>query len=211
MAASDDFRDEPGQLVAYTDGSGTIPTKPCGCGVVICDGGEIIAEASRHLGLGSNNHAEVSAVRVALWLTKDMDRPLLVRADSDYAIKALTKEWDPWPTQPNARLITMTRAAMVGRKVTFELVPGHDGIAGNERADALASIGRKTRPRWRCQTTPLPVIGRWPWETCLSGSLTTCAAVGEAGGACEPPSPGLCLWAERPRRGRAKRRWVTCC
>lgn len=205
MADADDPGAEIRPLVAYTDGSGTIATKPSGCGVVICDGDEVILEASRHLGLGSNNHAEVSAVRVALWLTRDMGRPLHVRADSDYAIKALTKEWDPWPTQPNARLITLTREAMVGRVVTFEHVPGHEGIAGNERADMLASIGRTTRPRWRCQFAPAIVIGRWPFETCLLGSTVSCLATphGYCGWPADSPV-GPCLAPVPRRKRRAK-------
>lgn len=201
MSDSDSCSDKKGPIVAYTDGSGTIATKPCGCGVVIYDGEEVIAEASRHLGLGSVNHAEVSAVRVALWLTRDMGRPLLVRADSDYAIKSLTKAWDPWPTQPNAKLIATTRAAMVGREVSFEHVHGHTGVAGNERADALASIGRKTRPRWTCQTAPRVVIGRWPWETCLLGS-TARAGGGALVGAISPEVPGACFVPEPRRRRR---------
>lgn len=190
--------------MAYTDGSGTIATKPSGCGVVIYDGDQVILEASRHLGLGSNNHAEVSAVRVALWLTRDMGRPLHVVADSDYAIKALTKEWDPWPTQPNAKLITLTREAMAGRVVTFEHVPGHEGIVGNERADALASIGRTTRPRWRCQSAPTFVVGRWPFETCLQGSSASCfAAIGDCGGCLDAPE-APCSAPEPRRKKHAK-------
>jgi ribonuclease HI len=57
--------------VAYTDGSGTIATRPCGAGVVIFDGDVAIIEASRYLGLGTNNRAELSAIGLALVITAD--------------------------------------------------------------------------------------------------------------------------------------------
>lgn len=134
-----------GALVAYTDGSGTLAHLPCGAGVVVYDGAEAIIEASRYLGLGTNNHAELSAVRVALYLTRAPDlaaRPLVIRTDSQYTIGALTAPADPDPWAANAKLITIIRRAMVGRAVSFEHVKGHAGIAGNERADALAGMAR---------------------------------------------------------------------
>lgn len=128
-------------LVAYTDGSGTRAHLPCGAGVAIYDDGEVVTEASRHLGLGTNNHAELSAVRVALAITPP-ERPLLVRTDSMYVIGALTAPADTPPERPNAKLIAIIRRAMAGRHVRFEHVKGHSKIEGNERADSLAGLGR---------------------------------------------------------------------
>ena len=39
-------------LIAYGDGSGTVAHLPCGAGVVVYDGGEVVLEASRSRGLG---------------------------------------------------------------------------------------------------------------------------------------------------------------
>ena len=106
-----------------------------------------ILEASRHLGLGTNNHAELSAVRVALAITESYrDRLLVVRTDSQYTIGALTAPADPEPWAANAKLLGLVRRAMVGRAVQFEHVKGHAGIAGNERADHLAGLARLRRP-----------------------------------------------------------------
>ena len=130
-----------GVLVAYTDGSGTVAELPCGGGVVLFDGGRVVAEAARHFGNGTNNVAELKAVGVALVMTADAGRALLVRTDSMYVIGALTGG-APHPYAANVRLIVELRASMRGRDVWFEHVPGHAGVWGNERADELANRGR---------------------------------------------------------------------
>ncbi len=133
-------------LIAYTDGSGTFGRTPSGAGVALFDGGVLVAEASRHLGLGTNNHAEISAIRIALWMTTFepfTGRPLLIRSDSEYAIHMCSRTGWIDDERPNGRLIRFVRAAMVGRAVAFEHVKGHAGELGNERADFLAGMGRK--------------------------------------------------------------------
>lgn len=139
-----------GPLVAYTDGSGTRAHMPSGAGVVVYDGATIIMEASRHLGNGTNNHAELSAVRVALYITNTAElraRELLVRSDSMYTIGSLTREEDCEAYRPNAVLINIIRRMMAGRAVRFEHVRGHAGVVGNERADELANLGRLRTPK----------------------------------------------------------------
>lgn len=136
----------PAELIAYCDGSGTQAHLPCGAGVVILDGDDVVLESSRSLGLGSNNHAELSAIRVALAVTDVPGwraRPLVVRTDSMYAIGALTAPEAPAPERPNARLIIATRRLLAGRSVRFEHVRGHAGEPGNERADFLAGLARR--------------------------------------------------------------------
>jgi ribonuclease HI len=132
-------------LIAYCDGSGTVAHLPCGAGVVVYDGGEVVLEASRSLGLGTNNHAELSAIRVALAITDTPEwrgRMLVVRSDSMYAIGAMTAPRNPAPDRPNARLIAITRRLLAGRSVRFEHVKGHSSEPGNERADKLAGLAR---------------------------------------------------------------------
>lgn len=144
----------PGALVAYCDGSGTIAEKPCGAGVVIFDDGVAVIEVSVHLGNGTNNVAELSAVRVALGICGASDlraRHLLVRSDSMYTLDSLMAAYDPHPTAPNARLITTIRQRMARRgNVSFEHVKAHSGEPGNERADVLAGDARlnATRGAW---------------------------------------------------------------
>ena len=138
--------DPDGPLVAYTDGSGTIASKPCGAGAVIYAGDVVVLEASRFLGLGTNNRAELAAIGIAVATTADSSlasRELVVRTDSEYALGALTRAHDTDPTRPNAKLINHIRGLLRGRAVRFEHVPGHSGIPGNERADQLAGLARR--------------------------------------------------------------------
>lgn len=132
-------------LVAYTDGSGTVAHLPCGAGVVVYDGELIILEASRPLGLGTNNRAELSAAGIAIAIT-DPARPLTIRSDSMYVIGALTAPKDTPRERPNGPLINYIRRSMAGRAITFEHVKGHAGDPGNERADELAGRARKCQP-----------------------------------------------------------------
>ena len=129
-------------LIAYCDGSGTVAHLPCGAGVVVYDDGAAILEASRALGCGTNNHAELSAVRVALAITDTpelCERKILIRTDSMYAIGSLTRP-DPTPDhKPNARLIRVIRGMLRGRDWAFEHVRGRDGgrvTAATERPSA---------------------------------------------------------------------------
>lgn len=134
------------RFTAYTDGSGTFSQRPCGSGVVIYDGDEIIAEASRFLGPGTNNHAELSAVRLAVHLMRFeplRGHRLTICSDSQYAIHMCSRRGELDPFRPNAALINIIRRMMVGLDITFEHVKGHSGLEGNERADVLASIGRR--------------------------------------------------------------------
>ena len=147
------LRDVP--VIAYADGSGTVAHLTCGCGVVVMDEGVAVLEVSRHLGLGTNNRAELAAVGNAL-LVVDSDRwrgrPVIVRTDSMYTIGALTAPDDTREGKPNATTINfirrhLARMAADGWRVSFEHVKGHSGVEGNERADALAGMARVRAPQ----------------------------------------------------------------
>lgn len=142
-------------IVAYADGSGTSAHLHCGAGVAFYDGnagmvagdGEPFLEASVALGLGTNNHAELSAVRIAIWLAMHpplRGRPLLLRCDSLYAIGRSEQKGPVEPGTRNGPVIDRIRLLVLSHgQVRFEHVKGHTRIPGNVRADKLAGMARR--------------------------------------------------------------------
>lgn len=95
----------------------------------------------------TNNLMEMRAIYEALRGIK-AEVPLLIQADSQYAIRALS-EWLPgwvqrgWRTADgkqvrNRRAIELTAALMEGRDLRWEHVRGHAGHALNEFVDKQA-------------------------------------------------------------------------
>lgn len=104
---------------------------------------EQLHRVSETAGLGTNNHAELSAVLKALTLVPREAR-LIIRADSEYAIGCSTKPWNP---KVNVELIGKIKAELAqrGDRVTFRHIRGHNGDPGNELADRLAGAARKSQ------------------------------------------------------------------
>ena len=97
---------------------------------------------------GTNNMGELTAVLELLRATKDVDEPLRILCDSQYAINCCTRWIPAWkkrgwrkadnkPVQ-NLDLVKQLDEELAGRRVTFQWVRGHTGHALNERADELA-------------------------------------------------------------------------
>lgn len=121
-----------GEVVAYTDGACSGNPGPAGLGVVVL--AEPRIERFEYLGEATNNVAELTAILRALEEI-DASAPAAIYTDSRYAIGVLTKGWK---AKANKELIASIKAALEGRTVRFEYVPGHAGIELNERADELA-------------------------------------------------------------------------
>jgi len=122
-------------IVAYTDGACSGNPGPAGAGVLLIDATRKV-EVAEWLGTATNNIAELTAVLRALEVAEDTSRPLLIHTDSSYAIGVLTKGWK---AKANPELIARIRARLAETpRAQLVYVPGHAGIAGNERADELA-------------------------------------------------------------------------
>jgi ribonuclease HI len=139
------------EVVIYTDGACKGNPGPGGWGVLLKSGA---TEKELYGGerLTTNNRMELMAVIQALQALK---RPCAVtlHVDSQYVLKGMT-EWLPgwkakgWRTaakQPvkNVELWQRLDALLAqgGHTVDWRWVRGHNGDAGNERADALANLG----------------------------------------------------------------------
>lgn len=124
-----------GSVIAYADGACTGNPGPAGLGVVVIDGEKRI-EISEYLGMGTNNIAELTAILRALGEVPDTSTPMTIYTDSKYSIGVLQQGWK---AKANTELVADVKGALKGRKATkLVYVPGHSGVALNERADELA-------------------------------------------------------------------------
>ncbi|MCG8473229.1 MAG: reverse transcriptase-like protein [Desulfobacterales bacterium] len=107
--------------------------------------GEHEREISRFIGEGTNNIAELTAIRVALEEVKKPELPVRIYTDSSYALGLLAKGWK---AKANEELITAIRSLMTRFKsLAFVKVKGHAGFDENEKADHLATSAiKKTAP-----------------------------------------------------------------
>jgi len=120
----------------YTDGASSGNPGPSGIGVVLSFGNHE-KEISRHIGMATNNIAEIEAIRTGLSAMKATDMPVRIYTDSSYALGVLTKGW--W-AKKNGALIDETKALMAAFKnLKIFKVKGHAGVEGNERANKLAT------------------------------------------------------------------------
>jgi len=128
-------------VIAYADGACSGNPGPAGLGVVVIDG-SIRMELSEHLGVGTNNIAELSAIDRVLDMVPEPGRPIVIHTDSAYAIGVLSKGWK---AKANVALIERVRERLSKRPaIRLVHVRGHSGIELNERADELAREAVKT-------------------------------------------------------------------
>lgn len=138
--------DESGALIVYTDGSGV--GSIAGAGVHFPDASYL--DVIETIENGTNNIGELTAIKIALELTSDDPRHLIIRSDSEYGIKALTVYFDTWKANgfrkadgkpvANLALILSIKALMENREVSLIHARAHCGEPGNERADRLAGL-----------------------------------------------------------------------
>lgn len=142
-------------LVIATDGSALGNPGPTGW----CWYADPTCWAAAGAGRGTNNVAELSAVRDAL-VAIPATVPLEVRIDSQYTMDALTKWCHGWARNgwqtakgtpvANADLIREVLALMRGRHVRFVKVRAHQVRGGDERneaADARAQAAARAAQR----------------------------------------------------------------
>lgn len=126
----------PGVVEIYTDGACSGNPGPCGFGW-LKRFGDAYHEKCQFLGRGTNNIAELTAIKSALESVDDRTRPVRVHTDSSYSIGVLTKGWK---AKANRELILSIRELIKGfDDLDFIKVRGHAGHPLNERADELAT------------------------------------------------------------------------
>lgn len=122
-------------VLVFTDGACSGNPGPAGIGVVLVSG-DHRKEISEYIGSATSNIAELTAVVRGLSAILDRSRHVIVYSDSEYTIGTLTRDWK---VRANKFLIERARAlAATFERLRFEWVPGHAGVAENERCDELA-------------------------------------------------------------------------
>ncbi|MDP9150402.1 MAG: ribonuclease HI [Myxococcota bacterium] len=131
---------------AFTDGACWGNPGPAGSGVVLVSPDGRMHEGWEFLGEATNNVAELTAILRALEWIPQQARAIVVHTDSQYAIGVLQKGWK---AKANQELVARTKKLVVGRGARLVYVPGHQGVALNERADTLAGDAIRTRATQR--------------------------------------------------------------
>ena len=129
-----------GAICIYTDGASSGNPGPSGIGVLLrFDKHE--KEISRHIGIATNNMAELEAIRSGLLAVKNTNLPVRVFTDSSYAYGVLALGWK---AKKNQDIIASIKKILLKfDDLKFIKVKGHVGIEGNERADVLATSAIK--------------------------------------------------------------------
>jgi ribonuclease HI len=126
------------EIIIYTDGACSGNPGPMGIGAVILRGRDR-QEIGEHIGTGTNNIAELTAVERALDALRpeERERPIALHADSSYVIGVLA---GGFKAKKNVELIERIRQKLRRfPRLRFVKVDGHAGVPENERADQLAT------------------------------------------------------------------------
>lgn len=129
-----------GQTVhVWTDGACSGNPGPMGIGVVVTVG-DRRKEHGEYLGRGTNNIAELTAIRrgleIAAELMHGQDFAVRVYTDSSYSIGLLSQGWK---AKANQSLVAELREFLRGfPNLRMIKVKGHAGVPENERCDELA-------------------------------------------------------------------------
>jgi len=123
----------------WTDGACSGNPGPMAIGIVVI-AGDRRKELGEFLGRGTNNIAELTAIRrgleIAASIAPGKDRPIRVYSDSSYAIVLLSQGWK---AKANQELVAELRDFLRGySRLRMVKVEGHAGVPENERCDLLA-------------------------------------------------------------------------
>lgn len=137
-------------ITIYTDGSARGNPGPGGWGAIVI-GEKYVVELGGREAHTTNNRMEMTATLEGLTFVKkgNQSTKVHIKTDSQYVLKGMTEWIINWQKKNwigsnkkqvlNRDLWEAMLEASYGLEVTYEYVRGHIGIAGNERADVIAT------------------------------------------------------------------------
>ena len=141
----------------FTDGSSSGNPGPGGWGAVVVAEGRAteLGGGEKHT---TNNRMELVAAIEALKSLDAYNGKIFIYPDSSYVVKGITSwihNWQAkgWKTAgkkdvENRDLWERLLAVVEGKDIKWQVVPGHSGVPGNERADEIATGYTKgTQPK----------------------------------------------------------------
>lgn len=124
-------------IIIYTDGGARNNPGPAGAGVVILQGGKVVAEVKKYLGEQTNNWAEYEAVALALEKAKALKLmgDIEFRLDSKLVVEQLLGNWKIKEPTLKPQVAKVKALLQDFGKVHFVHVPREE----NEEADRLVN------------------------------------------------------------------------
>lgn len=136
-------------IIIFTDGAARGNPGPGGYGAVIVNTKEgTVVELGGREDTTTNNRMEIKAAVEALRFLAQTKEPITLYTDSKYLVQGITKwihGWKKRDWQTKAKTDVLNKdlwqelAQFAREDINWELLPGHSGVAGNERADVIAT------------------------------------------------------------------------
>lgn len=138
------------KIVIFTDGASRGNPGRGGYGAIIVNMPENhVWELGGSVDRTTNNRMELMAVIESLKKVKEEESKIEIHTDSSYLINGITKwikgwQKNDWKTKEkkdvlNKDLWQKLSDVIEGKKIDWKHVSGHAGVAGNERADKIAT------------------------------------------------------------------------
>jgi ribonuclease HI len=134
--------------IIFTDGASKGNPGPGGWGAVLLSRGTVTEFGGRE-DRTTNNRMELFAVIRSLQSISPDSGSITVYTDSSYVVNGITKWVTGWQNKHwktatggdvlNQDLWQELVEACAHKKISWNMLPGHSGIPGNERADVIAS------------------------------------------------------------------------
>lgn len=133
--------DHQNKTLVFTDGACKGNPGPMGIGILIIPDINKPLECTkigRYIGEGTNNKAELTAIKTALEMLKDHNKSIILYTDSQYCINILTKSWK---ANANVELINEIKRMIINYKPGIHLmyIEAHKNNVFNNMVDKLAS------------------------------------------------------------------------